>query len=112
MFFTYSAHQTKYENAGISHFNTRKPKQCKNIKNAQAVVKIPIRNVKQLTYNEYTTYNKKTRCSEKSSVYRNREQHFRKYCHLDRELSLVYCTDVNGLMDELKPELYKDEEWV
>lgn len=25
--------------------------------------------------------------------------------------SLVYCDDVNGLMDELQPGIYKDDEW-
>ena len=47
----------------------------------------------------------------KSSVYRNREQNFRKYFHFDQELSLVYCTNVNGLINELKPRVYKDAEW-
>ena len=47
----------------------------------------------------------------KSSVYWNREQHFQKYFHLDQELSLLYCTNVNGIMDELKTEIYEDEEW-
>ena len=47
----------------------------------------------------------------KSSVYRNKEQNFRKYFHFDQELSLVYCTDVNGLINESKPGVYKDGEW-
>ena len=47
----------------------------------------------------------------KSSVYWNREQNFRKYFHFDQELSLVYCMYVNGLINELKPGVYKDGEW-
>lgn len=29
----------------------------------------------------------------------------------DRELVLTYCTGVIGLIDELKPNVYKAEEW-
>ena len=39
----------------------------------------------------------------KSSVHRSTEQNFRKYFHFDQELSLVYCTNINGLINELKP---------
>ena len=48
--------------------------------------------------------------AKKSSVYRNREQNFRKYFHFDQELSLVYYTNVNKLINELKPGVYKDGE--
>ena len=44
----------------------------------------------------------------KSSVYRNREQTFRKNFHFYQELSLVYGTNVNGFINKLKPGVYKD----
>ena len=47
----------------------------------------------------------------KSNVYLNREQDFRKYFYFDQELSLFYCTNVNGLINEIKPGVYKDGEW-
>ena len=45
----------------------------------------------------------------KISVYRNREENFRKYFKEDS--NLVYCTDVKGLINELKPNVYKPENW-
>lgn len=47
----------------------------------------------------------------KVSFYRNRDQEFRKFFTKDKETSLVYCTDVKGLMDQLKKDVYKDEDW-
>ena len=47
----------------------------------------------------------------KSSYYRQREKDFRKFYSLDEEKSLVYCTDVQGLMNELKPNIYVPEQW-
>lgn len=45
----------------------------------------------------------------KVSFYRNREKAFRKY--FEKEEDLLYCTDVKGLVDEFKPNLYKPEDW-
>ena len=47
----------------------------------------------------------------KSSVYRNREKQFRQYFKKDEEGTLVYCTDVLGLMNEMKEGIYVPEEW-
>jgi len=44
-------------------------------------------------------------------VYRDREKEFRKFFTKDEENSLVFCSDVKGLVDELKSNTYKDEEW-
>ena len=44
-------------------------------------------------------------------VYRDGEKEFRKFFTKDEENSLVFCSDVKGLVDELKPYTYKDEEW-
>ena len=44
-----------------------------------------------------------------STVYRTREKAFLNFFSLESDL--VYCSDVNGLMNELKPNVYKDEEW-
>ncbi|KYN28033.1 hypothetical protein ALC57_02551 [Trachymyrmex cornetzi] len=44
-----------------------------------------------------------------NSHYRNRDESFRKYFSTDT--NLVYCHDVMGLMDELKKDVYKAEEW-
>lgn len=46
-----------------------------------------------------------------ASFYRDREKKFRKFFTNDTENSLVYCSDVKGLVDELKPNVYEDEEW-
>lgn len=43
--------------------------------------------------------------------YRDREKEFRKFFTKDDENSVVYCSDVKGLVDELKPNIYKDDEW-
>ena len=43
----------------------------------------------------------------KISVYRNREENFRKYFKEDS--NLVYCTDAKELIDEFKPNVYKPE---
>lgn len=42
--------------------------------------------------------------------YRNREEEFRKFFTKDDENSVVYCSNVKGLVDELKPNIYKDDE--
>lgn len=42
--------------------------------------------------------------------YRDREKKFRKFFDNDRENSLVYCSNVKGLVDELEPNTYKYEE--
>ena len=47
----------------------------------------------------------------KVTVYRTREQNFLKYFCSNAENNLIYCHDVNGLMNELKPGVYKPEEW-
>ena len=44
-------------------------------------------------------------------TYRNREKSFRKFFTKDDGKSLVYCSDVKGLVDEIKPNVYRDEEW-
>lgn len=41
----------------------------------------------------------------KISFYRDREKEFRKY--FSRHSDLVYCSDIQGLMNELKPNIYK-----
>ena len=43
------------------------------------------------------------------TFYRNPEEAFRTY--FTGESDLVYCTDVRGLINEFKPNLYKPEEW-
>ena len=43
--------------------------------------------------------------------YQDREKGFRKYFTKDTENFLVFCTDVKGLVNELKPNSYKDEDW-
>ncbi|GBP10891.1 hypothetical protein EVAR_5469_1 [Eumeta japonica] len=43
--------------------------------------------------------------------YRNREEEFRKFFTKDDENSVVYCSNVKGLVDELKPDTYRDDEW-
>lgn len=43
--------------------------------------------------------------------YRDREKEFRKFFTKDDENSVMYCSDVKGLIDELKPNIYKDDEW-
>ena len=47
----------------------------------------------------------------KAYVYRDREKEIRKFFTKDEENSLVFCSDVKELVDELKPNTYKDEEW-
>lgn len=47
----------------------------------------------------------------KAYCYREREKEFRKFFTKDEENSLVFCSDVKGLFDELKWNIYKDEEW-
>ena len=44
-----------------------------------------------------------------STVYKSREKAFLNFC--SRESDLVHCPDVNRLMNELKANIYKDEEW-
>lgn len=45
----------------------------------------------------------------KVSLYRNRESDFRKYFSKDEDL--VFCTDINGLMNEIKENCYKATDW-
>lgn len=45
----------------------------------------------------------------KVSIYRTRDESFRKYFTQDEDL--VYCHDVTGLMNDLKKNVYKAEEW-
>lgn len=45
----------------------------------------------------------------KVSVYRNRESDFRKYFSKDEDL--VFCIDINGLMNEMKENCYKTTDW-
>lgn len=45
----------------------------------------------------------------KVSIYRTRDKSFRKYFTQDEDL--VYCHDVTGLMNDLKKNVYKAEEW-
>lgn len=45
----------------------------------------------------------------KISIYRTRDESFRKYFTQDEDL--VYCHDVTGLMNDLKKNEYKAEEW-
>ena len=47
----------------------------------------------------------------KVSYYRDRDREFRKFFTKDEETSLVYCIDVKGLMNQLKENVYKDEDW-
>lgn len=43
------------------------------------------------------------------SIYRRRDESFRKYFSQDE--NLVYCHDVIGVMNELKENIYKPEQW-
>jgi len=43
--------------------------------------------------------------------YRDREKEFRKFFTKNEENSLIFCLDVKELVDELKSNTYKDEEW-
>lgn len=43
--------------------------------------------------------------STKVTLYRNRKENFRKY--FEKDLSLFHCINMKGLMDELKPNIYK-----
>jgi len=45
----------------------------------------------------------------KTSYYRSRDESFRTYFSSDTDL--VYCHDVKGLMDEIKKDAYKADEW-
>jgi len=45
----------------------------------------------------------------KISCYRNRDEPFRK-CFTEED-DFVYCNDVTGVMNELKQNVYKSEEW-
>lgn len=45
----------------------------------------------------------------KVSVYRKREEQFRQF--FENQDSIVYCANVLGLMDALKPGIYKDKNW-
>lgn len=47
----------------------------------------------------------------KSSFYRNREKEFRKYYAVTDDDSLVYCKDIQGLMNEMKPNVYIPDQW-
>ena len=43
--------------------------------------------------------------------YRVRDESFLKYFSADKKSSLVYCHNAEGLMHEMKPNCYEDEEW-
>lgn len=43
--------------------------------------------------------------------YRNREKQFRKFFTKNDKNSVVYCSNVKSLVDDLKPNIYKDDEW-
>lgn len=45
------------------------------------------------------------------TFYRNREKEFRQYFVKDPKLSLVYCTDVEGLINVFKPNCYNAKDW-
>jgi len=45
----------------------------------------------------------------KISFYRTRDESFRKYFTQDHDL--VYCNDVTGLINELKENIYKPDDW-
>lgn len=45
----------------------------------------------------------------KVSLYRNRESDFRKY--FSRDEAVVFCTDINALMNEIKENCYKATDW-
>jgi len=47
----------------------------------------------------------------KVSFYRNRESQFRKYFMKDKDLSLVFCTDIKGLINEFKADSYDAKDW-
>jgi len=52
-----------------------------------------------------------TTADTKVTTYRNREQNFRKYFSHNADSSLFYCSDVNGLMNEIKENVYRVQEW-
>ena len=56
-------------------------------------------------------HNVKEAKNVKTSYYRDREREYRQYFFADEEHSLVYCHDVIGLMNKLKPGCYKSDEW-
>ena len=60
-----------------------------------------------------TALKKKNLVSTKTIAYfyRDREKEFRKFFRNNTENSLVNCSDVKGLIGELKPNVYQDEEW-
>lgn len=43
--------------------------------------------------------------------YRDREKEIRKFFTKHEENSMVYCSNFKRLVDELKPNIYKDDEW-
>ena len=45
----------------------------------------------------------------KVSIYRNRDEPFRKY--FIQEEGIAYCTNITGLMNGMKPNTYRKEEW-
>jgi len=47
----------------------------------------------------------------KVSFYRNRDFEFRKYFVQDKKSSLVFCKDVEGLMNVFQPNSYKASDW-
>ncbi|CAL1671987.1 unnamed protein product [Lasius platythorax] len=60
-----------------------------------------------------TTLKRKNLLSKGATAYfyRDREKDFRQYFSHNKKCSLVFCSDVNGLMNALKPDCYRDEEW-
>lgn len=49
--------------------------------------------------------------STKVSFYRDRDSEFRKFFVMDKDISLVYCTDVEGLINKLKENSYRASDW-
>lgn len=47
----------------------------------------------------------------KITFYRNREQQFRQFFSQDKSLGFVYCNDIVGLMNTMKENVYKAQEW-
>ncbi|XP_014478526.1 PREDICTED: uncharacterized protein LOC106746434 isoform X2 [Dinoponera quadriceps] len=47
----------------------------------------------------------------KITVYRDREKHFRSFFSHDKSQDLVYCNNIPGLMNMMKKNIYKPDEW-
>jgi len=47
----------------------------------------------------------------KITLYRNRESEIRPYFTEDKSLDFVYCNDIPTLLNTIKPDVYKPDEW-